>query len=160
MNAALMTMSIAIHQPAESLALLVTLLNNGIPTATIFRALSLFSCVGPLGMFLGIAVSEHSGPLVTGTVVALAAGTFIYVGATEMIAEVHNILVLPDFFHLNCCLVRDMCISSNVIANNPLPPSQEFDKNEDTWKKFGALVLGVISIAFITNCGGTIECFT
>ncbi len=92
MNAALTTMSIAIHQPAESLALLVALLNNGLPRATVFRALSVFSCISPLGMLLGTAMSEHAGPLAVGTVVALAAGTFIYVGATEMIAEVCNII--------------------------------------------------------------------
>ncbi len=52
-----------------------------------------------------------------------------------------------------------MCISSSI-TNNPLPSSQEFEKNEDVWKKFGALVFGVIGIAFIANWSNTIENLT
>jgi zinc transporter 1/2/3 len=87
LNAGLLSMSIALHQPAESLALLVAFLNSGLSRAQTTRALAVFSCVGPLGMGLGVLISEHAGPLWDAVLVALAAGTFIYVGATEMIAE-------------------------------------------------------------------------
>lgn len=39
------------------------------------------------GLAIGIAVSEFFGQLADAIMVALAAGTFIYVGATEVIAE-------------------------------------------------------------------------
>ncbi len=51
------------------------------------------------------------------------------------------------------------CISCSI-NNNILPPSQEFEKNEDKWKKFGALVFGIVGIGFITNWADTIESFT
>lgn len=39
------------------------------------------------GLGIGIAISEVAGQLADAIMVALAAGTFIYVGATEVIAE-------------------------------------------------------------------------
>lgn len=39
------------------------------------------------GLGLGIAISEFAGKLADAVMVAMAAGTFIYVGATEVIAE-------------------------------------------------------------------------
>lgn len=39
------------------------------------------------GLGIGIAVSKFFGQLADAIMVALAAGTFIYVGATEVIAE-------------------------------------------------------------------------
>lgn len=38
-------------------------------------------------MCIGIAISEFAGQLADAVLVAMAAGTFIYVGATEVIAE-------------------------------------------------------------------------
>lgn len=38
-------------------------------------------------MSIGIAISEFAGKLADAVLVAMAAGTFIYVGATEVIAE-------------------------------------------------------------------------
>lgn len=40
-----------------------------------------------IGLGIGIAISEIAGQLADAVMVALAAGTFIYVGATEVIAE-------------------------------------------------------------------------
>lgn len=39
------------------------------------------------GLSIGIAISEFAGKLADAVLVAMAAGTFIYVGATEVIAE-------------------------------------------------------------------------
>lgn len=39
------------------------------------------------GLGIGITISEIAGQLADAIMVALAAGTFIYVGATEVIAE-------------------------------------------------------------------------
>lgn len=39
------------------------------------------------GLTLGIVISEFAGKLADAVLVAMAAGTFIYVGATEVIAE-------------------------------------------------------------------------
>lgn len=48
-SAFLMAASIGLHQPAESLALLVAFLKTNMPTASIMKWLGIFSLVGPLG---------------------------------------------------------------------------------------------------------------
>ncbi|CAM9623448.1 unnamed protein product, partial [Discosporangium mesarthrocarpum] len=75
------------NQPAESLALLVSFLKSGLTERQVVKMLSIFSCVGPLGLGIGIAMSAFAGQLADAVLVAVAAGTFIYVGATEVIAE-------------------------------------------------------------------------
>ncbi|CAM9507855.1 unnamed protein product [Ectocarpus sp. 6 AP-2014] len=86
-SAGLLAMSIGLHQPAESLALLVSFLKSGLSERQVIKYLSIFSCLGPAGLGLGIAISEFAGKLADAVMVAMAAGTFIYVGATEVIAE-------------------------------------------------------------------------
>ncbi|KAL7560733.1 hypothetical protein ACA910_021458 [Epithemia clementina (nom. ined.)] len=86
-DAALLTTSIALHQPAESIALLVAFLKSGMPKAQIIRSLSIFSCMGPVGVALGMAVNQYAAPVVDSMMLAIVAGTFVYVGATEVIPE-------------------------------------------------------------------------
>ena len=86
-SATFMAASVALHQPAESLALLVAFLKSGMPTASIVKWLGLFSLVGPLGVCLGIYLSRVATPLVDAAVVAATAGTFMYVGMTEVVGE-------------------------------------------------------------------------
>lgn len=86
-DGALLTTSIALHQPAESLALLVAFLKSGMPQDQIIRYLSIFSAMGPIGVALGMAVNEYAAPIVDSILLAIVAGTFVYVGATEVIPE-------------------------------------------------------------------------
>jgi zinc transporter 1/2/3 len=86
-DSALLTLSIALHQPAESIALLVAFLKSGMPQEQIIRHLSVFSCMGPIGIALGLAVNEYAAPIVDAIMLAIVAGTFVYVGATEVIPE-------------------------------------------------------------------------
>mmetsp|Transcript_20773 Transcript_20773/g.48196 ORF Transcript_20773/g.48196 Transcript_20773/m.48196 type:complete len:456 (-) Transcript_20773:2720-4087(-) len=86
-DSALLTMSIALHQPAESIALLVAFLKSGMPKNQILQYLSIFSCMGPIGVALGMAVNEYAAPVVDSIFLAIVAGTFVYVGATEVIPE-------------------------------------------------------------------------
>jgi zinc transporter 1/2/3 len=86
-DCALLTLSIALHQPAESIALLVAFLKSGMPRSQIVQYLSIFSCMGPIGVGLGMAVNEYASPVVDSVMLAVVAGTFVYVGATEVIPE-------------------------------------------------------------------------
>eukprot|EP00934_Nitzschia_sp_Nitz4_P008051 Nitzschia sp. Nitz4//scaffold43_size134323//57324//58655//NITZ4_003298-RA/size134323-processed-gene-0.47-mRNA-1//-1//CDS//3329551945//8041//frame0 len=86
-DSAILTLSIALHQPAESIALLVAFLKSGMPKEQIIRFLSVFSTMGPIGVALGMAVNEFAAPVVDSIMIAIVAGTFIYVGATEVIPE-------------------------------------------------------------------------
>jgi solute carrier family 39 (zinc transporter), member 1/2/3 len=83
----LLAASIGLHQPAESMALLVAFLKTGMPQATVMKWLALFSLVGPLGVTLGIFISRVASPIVEAAIVAMTAGTFLYVGATEIVGE-------------------------------------------------------------------------
>jgi len=86
-DSALLSLSIALHQPAESIALLVAFLKSGMPKPDIVKYLSIFSCMGPIGVAIGMAVNSFASPVVDATMLAVVAGTFVYVGATEVIPE-------------------------------------------------------------------------
>jgi len=83
----LLTLSIALHQPAESIALLVAFLKSGMSKPEIVKYLSIFSAMGPIGVAIGMAVNEFAAPIVDAIMLAIVAGTFVYVGATEVIPE-------------------------------------------------------------------------
>merc|ERR1711957_534371 len=70
-----------------SIALLVSFLKSGMPKDQIVVYLSAFSAMGPIGVALGMAVNEFAAPIVDAIMLAMVAGTFVYVGATEVIPE-------------------------------------------------------------------------
>jgi zinc transporter 1/2/3 len=119
-DCAILSLSIALHQPAESIALLVAFLKSGMPKPQIVRFLSIFSAMGPIGVALGMAVNEFAAPIVDAVMVAIVAGTFVYVGATEVIPE-------------------------------------EWEDSEHKWKKFLALMSGIVSILVITQYTMSLE---
>lgn len=86
-DSALLSLSIALHQPAESIALLVAFIKSGLPKNQIIQFLSIFSAMGPIGVAIGMAVNEFAAPIVDAIMLATVAGTFVYVGATEVIPE-------------------------------------------------------------------------
>jgi zinc transporter 1/2/3 len=113
-DCALLSLSIALHQPAESIALLVAFLKSGMPKPQIVQFLSVFSCMGPIGVALGMAVNEFAPPIFDSIMLAIVAGTFVYVGATEVIPE-------------------------------------EWEDPTNKWKKFAALMSGIVTILVITE---------
>ncbi|CAJ1936225.1 unnamed protein product [Cylindrotheca closterium] len=119
-DSAILTLSIALHQPAESIALLVAFLKSGLSKGEIIRFLSIFSAMGPIGVALGMAVNQFAAPIVDAIMVAVVAGTFVYVGATEVIPE-------------------------------------EWEESEHKWKKFAALMGGIVSILAITQYTAKLE---
>jgi len=86
-SAYLIAASIGLHQPAESVALLVALVKAGLPKQQVALLLGGFSAVGPLGVACGLLAKEVVGGAVEPLLVALTAGTFLYVAATEVVAE-------------------------------------------------------------------------
>jgi len=86
-SAIILASSVALHQPAESLALLVAFLKTSMERKVIMRWLGLFSIIGPFGVFLGRFIQALASPMVEGFLVAMTAGTFLYVGTTEIIPE-------------------------------------------------------------------------
>ena len=76
--------------------------------------------MGPIGVALGMAVNEFAAPIVDAIMIAVVAGTFVDVGATEVIPE-------------------------------------EWEDSEHKWKKFFALMSGIVSIVVITQYTATLE---
>lgn len=114
------------------------------PKNDIVKYLSIFSCMGPIGVAIGMAVNgkscqcvivcfrimsnsifshflpEFAAPIIDSIMLATVAGTFVYVGATEVIPE-------------------------------------EWEEQDHKWKKFFALMGGIISIFGITQYTMTLE---
>mmetsp|Transcript_7948 Transcript_7948/g.23693 ORF Transcript_7948/g.23693 Transcript_7948/m.23693 type:complete len:313 (+) Transcript_7948:125-1063(+) len=89
--ASLLAGSIALHQPAESLALVVALLRAGLAGPRLVKLLLVFTAMGPAGAALGLGLQKWFGGAfggaLDGALIALTAGTFVYVGATEVVPE-------------------------------------------------------------------------
>jgi zinc transporter ZupT len=83
----LLTLSIGLHQPAESVAVLVAFVKSGMPVSSIIKYLTLFSMVGPIGVITGTVLHKHTNSLINSLTLSIVAGTFIYVAATEIIPE-------------------------------------------------------------------------
>ena len=101
-SAIMMAASIGLHQPAESIALLVAFLKTDTFEKGIYSCLLAYSCVALLGVATGIVISVGASTQIEAAVVAITAGTFIYVGAAE-------VTVLSSSF-LSCTT----CFGSNL----------------------------------------------
>lgn len=83
-SSSLLAASIALHQPAESIALLVAFMKSNISKQNTIKWMSFYTLMGPLGVILGIIISRVSNPIIEGIAIALTAGTFLYVGSSEV----------------------------------------------------------------------------
>jgi len=96
-SAYMMSACIALHQPAESVALLVAFLKAEMPTRRTVLWLTGFSVVSIAGVLAGLLVNRLASSRVEAIVMAITAGTFIYVGATEVILNLVRFVFSP------CC---------------------------------------------------------
>lgn len=87
MSAVLTAACIGLHQPAESLALVIAFLKSNMSRRAIAACLMLFSSVALLGSVFGVLVHQMASHTVEALFMAASAGTFIYVGATEIVSE-------------------------------------------------------------------------
>lgn len=92
-----------LHQPAESVALLVALVKSGLSKRRIALLLGGFTLVGPLGLGCGVLAKEVIGGAVEPLLVALTAGTFFYVAATEVR---HKLCRCMCVYPLGCAYIR------------------------------------------------------
>lgn len=83
-SAYMMSICIFLHQPAESLALLIAFLKSGMNKRKIAMILSLYSTIALIGVSVGVIVNSIASSNIEAIVMAITAGTFIYVGATEV----------------------------------------------------------------------------
>lgn len=83
-SASLMFSSLALHQPAESLAMLVACLKSDLNRNQMILLLVLYSSVALFGNLAGLMINSYANPLLEAKVMAITAGSFLYVGATEV----------------------------------------------------------------------------
>lgn len=95
-SAVFMAASVGLHQPAESLALLVAFLKTSMSRAAIVKWLAAYSAIGPLGVTAGVLISQIASPFFSAVIVAMTAGTFLYVGATEVRCGLYSSLRRTD----------------------------------------------------------------
>ena len=86
-SALMMAASIGLHQPAETLALLVAFLKVQMERKRVAQFMMLFSVIGPVGTSLGMYLKGIASAKTDALILALTSGTFIYMGATEMVIE-------------------------------------------------------------------------
>lgn len=86
-SAGLMFASSAIHQPAESIALMVALIKAGLTRGQVAHLMLLYNCVGFIAIMGSTLLSKFATPSIDAVVMALTTGTFLYVGATEVVNE-------------------------------------------------------------------------
>lgn len=117
-DSALLSLSIALHQPAESIALLVAFLKSGMSQNQIMTYLSIFSAMGPIGVAIGMAVNQFAAPIIDSIMLAAVAGTFVYVGATEVIPEEweEQDYKWTKFFALMSGIVSIFCITQYTMS--------------------------------------------
>lgn len=106
------------QQPAESIALLVAFLKSGMSKKQITTYLSIFSAMGPIGVAIGMAVNEFAAPIIDSIMLAAVAGTFVYVGATEVIPEEweEQDYKWTKFFALMSGIVSIFCITQYTMS--------------------------------------------
>lgn len=65
----------------------IAFLKTNMPNLSIIKWLGLYSLIGPLGVTVGIFIARMQSPWLEAAIVAITAGTFLYVGATEIVNE-------------------------------------------------------------------------
>lgn len=83
-SACMMSACIALHQPAESVALLVAFLKSDLTPRQIACWLTAYSLMSVVGVLAGLMMTTWANRQMEAMVMAITAGTFIYVGATEV----------------------------------------------------------------------------
>ncbi len=86
-SAGMLAVCIALHQPAESLALAVAFLKSKMSTAAAVPWLVAYSAVTLAGHGAGVLVAGMCSSSAEAALTAITAGTFMYVGATEVSAS-------------------------------------------------------------------------
>eukprot|EP01114_Cavostelium_apophysatum_P013395 TRINITY_DN3238_c0_g1_i1.p1 TRINITY_DN3238_c0_g1~~TRINITY_DN3238_c0_g1_i1.p1 ORF type:complete len:388 (-),score=94.81 TRINITY_DN3238_c0_g1_i1:327-1490(-) len=83
--------AIITHIWAESFALVAAFLKSKMEIKKIYKLLSIFCAITPLGIFLGMALQKvlegEIAILISSLLISFAAGTFLYIAIVEVIAE-------------------------------------------------------------------------
>ena len=82
-----LAVGIIIHEATASIALGSSLTKSGLTKCQLFAFLSVFTLITPIGIIIGLLISEKSSAIVDMIFMAISAGTFFYVSCTEIIVN-------------------------------------------------------------------------
>ncbi len=112
--------AIITHKGAAAFALSISMYNNKINNATIFRLILLFSCMTPFGILFGSYINhllQNNAAMLTQAIFnALAAGTFIYIALFDrvdiQVCEAHprHALIKSIYFVVGTILMAVVAI--------------------------------------------------
>jgi len=106
---AILLIAILAHKGSESFALCVTMLKHALPLKRIFLLTSLFALMSPLGIGLGMMMTEITyadhAMFLTATFDAFAAGTFIYMSSLHHIRFHHHAKETQGMWELGCLVL-------------------------------------------------------
>ena len=136
----LVTLGLLLHKGSAAFSLMVSVNASGLDKSRLRSVLTTFVVMTPLGIVLGMAASSlmvgRTAMLVTGSVNALAAGTFIYVAILDVIDS-----EMSRFDDRVAHFVR-----STLIGEDDVPmPSQDTDR----MFKFVLVLVGLYSVAML-----------
>ncbi|OQR83672.1 Zinc (Zn2)-Iron (Fe2) Permease (ZIP) Family [Achlya hypogyna] len=88
-NAWSLLLAIVAHKSLAAMALALEMLHHAVPPKKIVAVILVFAAMSPIGVGVGYIVSGSSpaDSLASGVCTALAGGTFLYVGAMEVLPE-------------------------------------------------------------------------
>ena len=82
-----LALAIAGHEWASDLTLGVAILKNGIKFKKFFFMILIFAAIGPIGIALGLILSQTINETVKAIILSITVGTLIYVACNEVLAE-------------------------------------------------------------------------
>jgi len=78
---------VLLHKVAEAISIAIAFVKARLGTKQSMIYMAIFSSSGPIGIFLGLLISDNASPALNGIMMSIAAGTFVYVGCNEIVAE-------------------------------------------------------------------------
>jgi ZIP family zinc transporter/zinc and cadmium transporter len=86
----LSSLAVVAHEVPEGIAMLAILLHYGYPRRRAVTFTAIVALATPLGAIVTYALVRQLDPAVLGALMALAAGSFIYIAASDLIPESHR----------------------------------------------------------------------
>eukprot|EP00455_Lapot_gusevi_P024296 TRINITY_DN2522_c0_g1_i2.p1 TRINITY_DN2522_c0_g1~~TRINITY_DN2522_c0_g1_i2.p1 ORF type:complete len:140 (-),score=2.85 TRINITY_DN2522_c0_g1_i2:33-452(-) len=79
--------AVTVHKWAESVALVTAFIKSKRSRKFSLLFLILFACASPLGIAIGIGLASTGSTILVAVFTSIASGTFLYVGANEIVSE-------------------------------------------------------------------------
>jgi zinc transporter 1/2/3 len=80
-------LAIVAHKWAASLTLGISIVKSGVEKKQLIIMVLIFAFIGPVGVAVGLILSETANDYLQGIFLAISVGTFIYIACSEVLVE-------------------------------------------------------------------------